>query len=74
MAAAAAERNALGLSTAEDLVKEEVFKQAYIPQRLDEVNLIFRPSMLRSRKPEIYKSIDVPGRVLRKRYSSGESW
>ncbi len=38
MASVASERNIHGESTAEDLVKEEVFKQTYIPQRLDEVS------------------------------------
>ena len=33
----AAERIATGQTTAEDQVDEEVFKQTYIPQRLDEV-------------------------------------
>lgn len=38
MATVASERNLQGESvTAEDLVNEEVFKQTYIPQRLDEV-------------------------------------
>jgi hypothetical protein len=38
MAAVSSERNFQGESTAEDLVKAEVFKQTYIPQRLDEVS------------------------------------
>jgi RIO kinase 1 len=38
MATLSSERNMHGESTAEDLVKEEVFKQTYIPQRLDEVS------------------------------------
>ena len=38
MATVSSERNIQGESTAEDLVKEEVFKQTYIPQRLDEVS------------------------------------
>ncbi|XP_057370440.1 serine/threonine-protein kinase RIO1-like [Daphnia carinata] len=37
MASLSAERNFHGELTAEELVKEEVFKQTYIPQRLDEV-------------------------------------
>lgn len=38
MATVASERNLGGETvTAEDLVNEEVFKQTYIPQRLDEV-------------------------------------
>ncbi|EFX72127.1 hypothetical protein DAPPUDRAFT_111070 [Daphnia pulex] len=37
MATVSSERNIQGESTAEDLVKAEVFKQTYIPQRLDEV-------------------------------------
>lgn len=39
MAAIASERHAQG-DNAEDLIKEEVFKQTYIPQRLDEVRRI----------------------------------
>lgn len=40
MAVLSAERNISGEpTTAEDLVKEEVFKQTYIPQRLDEVRI-----------------------------------
>lgn len=42
MASLSAERNFHGELTAEDLVKEEVFKQTYIPQRLDEVSDFFR--------------------------------
>ncbi len=38
MATVSSERNIQGESTAEDLVKAEVFKQTYIPQRLDEVS------------------------------------
>ena len=38
MAELAAERNAKGGVTAEEMVKEEVFKKTYIPQRLDEVS------------------------------------
>lgn len=37
MSSLSAERNTLGESTAEELVKEQVFKQTFIPQRLDEV-------------------------------------
>ena len=37
MSSFSAERNTLGESTAEELVKEQVFKQTFIPQRLDEV-------------------------------------
>lgn len=37
MATLTSDRLARGQCTAEDLVQEEVFKQTYIPQRLDEV-------------------------------------
>ena len=37
MSSLSAERNTLGDLTAEDLVKDQVFKQTFIPQRLDEV-------------------------------------
>lgn len=40
MATVSSERNIQGESTAEDLVKAEVFKQTYIPQRLDEVSVV----------------------------------
>jgi len=42
MAELAAERNAKGGVTAEEMVKEEVFKKTYIPQRLDEVKFYER--------------------------------
>ena len=38
MAELAAERNVNGGVTAEEEVKEEVFKKTYIPQRLDDVS------------------------------------
>ena len=63
MAIVASERNMQGQSTAEDIVKEEVFKQTYIPQRLDEVSsLNFLSHDL------LFITLKFLGHVFRKRY------
>ena len=63
MAIVASERNMQGQSTAEDIVKEEVFKQTYIPQRLDEVSLLNLLS-----HDLLFITLKFLGHVFRKRY------
>ena len=63
MAIVASERNMQGQSTAEDIVKEEVFKQTYIPQRLDEVS-----SLKLLSHDLLFITLKFLGHVFRKRY------
>lgn len=74
MATVASERLIHGESTAEDLVKEEVFKQTYIPQRLDDVRnffqsfLSYRFALKKFASTLLHVSCCL-GHVLRERYS-----